>query len=222
MRGGTFALDILNLVYNATPITGIGDNAASSPLTSIKLALHSAYPGRSGNQSTSAVAYTNYAQASATRNSSGFEVSSDPTDPTVTLAALTSFPECGATGDVARFFTTGNGTKIFDIGVIGPFLGPFTATAADTITIPGLSGVSTGEMVVFLAVDGSSLPSGITEGTTYYVKTLSGNDITVSATLGGATLDIGAGDGVIYKSTPITIESGVTPQLSASTTIYGG
>ncbi len=125
------------------------------------------------------------------------------------------------------FFSTGEGasgaTKIWHRGVIGSRLGPFTATSADTITIPGLSGVSVSDRITFLSTNGSSLPTNVTEGTVYFVKTVSTNDITVSTTDGGATLDItAAGDGVAFKVTPLVITSSpsVTPQLSTSSTIY--
>lgn len=225
MKGGTFALDVLKLVYNATAIANIADNAASSPLTNLYLALHSADPGRSGSQSTSEVSYTGYARAAAARSDSVWTVSSDATDPKVSLAATQSFPACTDGTATAKFFSIGTAAsstgKILHRGVIGSFLGPFTAATSDTLTVPGLSGLSEGDQVIALSVDGSSLPTGMSAGTSYYVKTVSGDAITLSATSGGATLDItGTGDGVLYKSTPLAIVSGITPQLGTDTTVY--
>jgi hypothetical protein len=72
--------------------------------------------------------------------------------------------------------------------------------AADiTFTIPGHS-FSVDDRIVCHAVSGSTLPTGVTEGTIYWVKTVSGNDITISTTQGGATLDVTvAGDGIAFS-----------------------
>lgn len=48
-KGNTFELDFLKLVFNATAIANIADNAASSPLTSLYLALHTADPGEAAD-----------------------------------------------------------------------------------------------------------------------------------------------------------------------------
>src|SRR5262245_35265390 len=55
MAGGkanTFDNDLLKLIFNATPIANIADNAATSPLTNLYLSLHTADPGAGGNQTT--------------------------------------------------------------------------------------------------------------------------------------------------------------------------
>ena len=76
------------------------------------------------------------------------------------------------------------------------------------------------DRIAFLAVDGSALPTGISEGTVYFVLTVSGDAITISTTQGGSTLDITAsGDALAYRVTPISISAGVTPQLTTATAI---
>jgi hypothetical protein len=78
-------------------------------------------------------------------------------------------------------------------------------TAADAITIPGHTLV-VNDTVQFFALFGVALPTGITEGTTYFVKTVTGNDITISTTQGGATLDItAAGDGMCFKVSTLAV-----------------
>ena len=49
-KGNTFELDLLALIFNATAIANIADNAAASPLTSLYVALHTADPGEAGSQ----------------------------------------------------------------------------------------------------------------------------------------------------------------------------
>jgi hypothetical protein len=221
-KSRTLAGDLLKLLYKGTAIANVADNAASSPITNVQVALHSAWPGETDTQSTSEISYTGYGRVAVARGA-GWTV----TDDYVVPAATISFGACTAGSATAMFFSTGEGssgaTKIWHRGVIGSRLGPFVGATSDTITIPGLSGVSVSDRIVFLSTNGSSLPTGITEGTVYFVKTVSSNDITVSTTDGGATLDItAAGDGVAFKVTPLVITSApsVTPQLSTSSTIY--
>jgi hypothetical protein len=69
--------------------------------------------------------------------------------------------------------------------------------------------------VVFHAVSGSSLPTGITDGTIYFIKTVSGQTVTISTTQGGGTLDITAdGDGVCFKDVSLAVTNGITPQAA--------
>jgi hypothetical protein len=52
-KGATFDNDLLKLIFNATGIANIADNAASSPLTNLYVSLHTADPTSSGNQTSS-------------------------------------------------------------------------------------------------------------------------------------------------------------------------
>lgn len=119
-KSDTFENDNLKLWYNGTAIANLADNAASSPLTNLYLALHTADPGEAGNQSTSEAAYTGYARAPVARNSSGFTV----TGSTVTLTSAVSWPACSAGSATATHFSVGtasSGTgKILHSGAITP------------------------------------------------------------------------------------------------------
>jgi hypothetical protein len=81
----------------------------------------------------------------------------------------------------------------------------FTAIAAgDVLTVPGTSLV-VNDRVVILAIDGSALPTGLADETLYYVKTVTGNEVVLSLTQGGAAVDVtAAGAGIIKKVTPRT------------------
>lgn len=220
-KGTTASNDYLKLLYNATAIANIADNAASAPLTNLYASLHSAYPGVGGDQTTSEISYTGYARVAIARSGSGFTVTGSSVSP----VAQINFGQCTGGSATAMFCVFGTASsstgKLLHVGPIGAKLGPFTALAAgDLVTIPGLSGVAVDDRIAFFNGDPSGLPSGITEGTVYFVKTLSGNDITVSTTQGGAAVDItAAGDGLAWKITPIVISSGVTPGLGTGTTI---
>lgn len=220
-KGTTASNDYLKMLYQAAAIANIADNAASAPLTNIYAALHSAWPGVGGDQSTSEVSYTGYGRVAVARSGSGWAVTGNSVSP----VAQINFGQCTGGTATASFWSTGVGasgaTKMLHFGPIGTKLGPFTAIAAgDVITIPGLSGLAVDDRIAFFAGDPAGLPTGITEGTVYWVKTVSGNDITVSTTQGGAAVDItAAGDGLAWKITPIAISSGVTPGLGTGSTI---
>ena len=83
---------LLNLLLNATPWANMADNAASSPLTNIYLALHTADPGVGGTQSTSEATYTGYARIPVVRTSSGWTVAGSA----ATNAAALLFGACTA------------------------------------------------------------------------------------------------------------------------------
>ncbi len=221
MKSATFQNDVLKLIFQAVAIANIADNAAASPLTNLHVALHTADPGGAGTQSTSEISYTGYARIAVARTSGGWNVTGNVASP---VAAIQFGEMTAGTGGVATHFSVGvassGATKILRRGVLGSRLGPFTAAASDTITIPGLTGLAVDDRIIFQSVDGSSLPTGITEGTSYWVKTVSGDAVTISATQGGATLDITAvGDGIAYRSTPINVVVGVAPQLKTTSQI---
>lgn len=226
-KGNTFINDYLLLLFNNTNIANIGDATGlrgSTTAGSFYLGLHTADPGAGGSQTTSEAAYSGYGRQAVARSGSGFTV----TNQSVTLTSAVSFPAAPTNAtDVLMFWSVGtsvNGAgKVLYSGPIGTNLGVGTAVAAtDTITIPGLTGVSVGDRIAFLAPPGVTIPTGITSGTVYFVKTVSGNDVTISTTSGGSTLDItAAGQVLAFRVTPITTGGGiaVTPQLTTGTTI---
>lgn len=102
----------LQLIFNATPFTGIADNAVSSPNTYLYVSLHTADPGDSGNQSTSEVTYTSYARVAVLRTSAGWTVSGGSVTPFANIA----FPQgTGGSGTATHF---GVGTSASSGGVL--------------------------------------------------------------------------------------------------------
>jgi hypothetical protein len=107
--------DVLALLFNATGITNIADNTATSPLTNLYISLHTGDPGVSGNQTTSEVAYTGYARVAVARTSGGWTVSgSNPVQ--VAPVATISFPAGTAGSGTAAYF--GVGTASSGTGVL--------------------------------------------------------------------------------------------------------
>lgn len=105
--GNTFENDALKLIFNATAIANLADNAASSPATNIPLALHTADPGEAGTQSTSETAYTGYARVNVARTTGGWTVTANSVSP----VANATFGECTASaGSNLTHFSAGTGT----------------------------------------------------------------------------------------------------------------
>jgi hypothetical protein len=91
-KGDTFENDFLKLLFNATPIANIADNAAAAPLTSLEVSLHTADPGESGSQTTSETAYTGYARIPVARTAGGWTVTLNSVSPVANI----DFGECTA------------------------------------------------------------------------------------------------------------------------------
>lgn len=111
--GSTFANDLLKLIFQATAIANIADNAASSPLTALFVSLHTADPS-SGDQTTSEATYTSYARVSVARTSGGWTVASNLAE----NAALVTFPAAtGGTNTITYFaigtLTSGTGKILY-------------------------------------------------------------------------------------------------------------
>lgn len=92
-KGTTFDNDLLLLIFNATAIANIADNAASSPLTNLYLSLHTADPAGAA-QNTNETSYTNYLRIAVARTSGGWTVATN----TAKNTALAQFAQCGASG----------------------------------------------------------------------------------------------------------------------------
>lgn len=134
-KANTFETDILALVFNATPIAGLADNAASSPVTNLYVSLHTADPGEAGDQTTNEAAYTSYARVAVVRTSSGWTVSGN----SVTNAASVSFPQC--TGGSSTVTHVGVGTAASGAGKL-MYKGPLTASLAVSLGIQPLFAAS--------------------------------------------------------------------------------
>lgn len=102
--------NLLKLLFNATAFANIADNAASSPLTNLFVALHTADPyasNEAGKQTVSECAYTSYARVAVARTSGGFTVTGSSVSPAATI----SFPACTGGTETATHFSIGVATS---------------------------------------------------------------------------------------------------------------
>lgn len=206
---------LADLFFINTDAANIGDATGlrgSSTPGSFYFSLHTAFPGLAGNQTSSEAAYTSYARVAVARSGSGFARSGIIISPVSHI----EFPKCtGGSAESSYFAGIGSASSgsgnLFAIAGLGPDPIPFYgADTGDSVVAPALTGQTpswaVNDRVVCYALTGAaSLPTGITEGTIYFVKTISGSALTLSATAGGATLSItGDGSGLIQKLVGVT------------------
>lgn len=102
-KGNTFENDWMKLIFQATAIANIADNAAAAPLTNLYVSLHTADPGEAGSQTTSECAYTSYARVAVARTSGGWTVTNNSVSP----AANIDFPQATGGSETVTHFVVG-------------------------------------------------------------------------------------------------------------------
>jgi hypothetical protein len=107
-KGNTFENDLLKLIFNATAIANIADNAATSPLTNLYVSLHTADVGEDGTQETSEATYTSYARVAVARTTGGWVAAT--AGATDNVAAIT-FPECTGGSNTITHFAVGTASS---------------------------------------------------------------------------------------------------------------
>jgi hypothetical protein len=119
-KGNTFENDLLKLIFNATAIANMADNAGSSPLTNLYVSLHTGDPGEAGSQTTNEATYTGYARVAVARTSGGWTVTNNSVSP----AAAIEFPACTAGSNTVTHFAVGTAVsgagKLLYSGTVTP------------------------------------------------------------------------------------------------------
>lgn len=106
-KSNAFENDLLELIFNATAIPNLADNAASSPLTNLYVSLHTADPGEAGNQSTSEATYTSYARVAVARTSGGWTVTNNSVSPVANI----DFPAATGGSETITYFGVGSASS---------------------------------------------------------------------------------------------------------------
>jgi len=116
--GNTFENDLLKLIFNATAIANLADNAAASPETDIGFALHTGDPGEAGTQLTSEAAYTSYARVDVTRSAGALPATNNSCSP----AADIEFPVATGGSETITHFSAGKASSDYLIisGTVTP------------------------------------------------------------------------------------------------------
>lgn len=136
-KSDAFETDLLELVFNAVGIPNIADNTVTDPAATLTIALHTADPGETGDQSTSEAGYTSYVRQTVPRTAGGWNVGTG----TVSPIADIDFPQAtGGTETITHFsIGTGVGNAMLYSGTVTPSIAVTTGvtprlTNASTVT----------------------------------------------------------------------------------------
>jgi hypothetical protein len=116
---------ILALIYNATAWANIADNAASSPITNIYIALATASGAVSDTMSTNEATYTNYVRQAVARTTGGWTA---PSGSSTSNVAQITYPQCGVTGNTITSAKTGVATGASAVLHYGDLNAPITVS----------------------------------------------------------------------------------------------
>lgn len=224
MKSTQWANDLLLLLYNNVDAALIGDAGGlqhSGAAGSLYLSLHTADPGAGGDQTTHEVAYTSYVRKGVARDNTHWTVAAGQ----AVNALTTAWAACTGSSATATHVgigtaSSGAGKLLYSQPLIAAYFDGLGKTATNIITAPGHTLV-VNDTVQVVAPVGGTLPSGLAASTTYFVRTVSGGDLTLSTTLGGSTLALGSdGTVLIGKIAALSIASGITPQVSPSGIVH--
>ena len=198
-------------------LTDAGINAALDATGVTHVGVHTAYPGGSGaNEATGgSPAYARKATTPSAAASRQKQLV--PSTVTFDLAA----------GTVAKWFvgwtasTAGSSRVLAPVGNTIQAVG--TVAASDDLILSKGHGLTASKRVVFLPIANESLPTGITEGTDYYVLAsgLTTDAFQISATDGGTAINFTTnGEMAIFDMVPDTSASQF--QLQCTSLIVDG
>jgi len=182
------------------PYVNDGRNIMLDALTAVAVfaSVHTADPTAGSNEVTGgSPAYARKAVTFAAAASGA--AAANGTDPVWDIAAGTTCVAIGYWSAVSA--GTFYGWSPLNGGTVFPF---YAANSGDLFTTDA-HGYSNGDQVYVHAVSGSSLPTGIAEGTRYYIISVSGDTYQLSTTSGGSAIAISTdGAGMIQKVVPET------------------
>ena len=124
-KGTNTCNNILALIYNATPWANVADNASSSPITTIQIALATASYLASSTMSSNETVYTNYVRKTLARSTGGFTA---PSSGATSNAADVEFAQCGVTGATITSGATGKTTGASDVFHYGDLNSPIAVS----------------------------------------------------------------------------------------------
>jgi hypothetical protein len=239
-----FAADLLKFILNSTDLTNnsasLHDGTALDLMTTpnavqtLYLSLHTAYPGAGGSQTTSEVTvgqyqfYTRKAVSRGTPAANGTEwglVSALASN--LNTITWDNTPGSGSGGTTATHIGVGR-----DASGAGALLASFplvssgaafkvayctTVSASHVFTCVGHGYINSTPLQGYgLYVGlGNSPPTGVTQGTTYYVENLSANTFRLHTLSGlGSELSVSSLGGLlVIQAAPLVIASGFTPTI---------
>lgn len=175
--------------------------------------LHTAYSATGANE----VAGGTYARVAVTFGAPSGEVMSLTGTPyTLNVPASTTVAYVG-------FWSASSGGTfggMFPAGSASAFA--FAAPSSTSVLLAPGSGYTSNQQVTVFATGGSTLPTGLTAGTIYFVKSPSGDSFQLSATTGpGAAITLSSdGSGIVQGIAPEVFGSAGTFTLTSGSVIF--
>ena len=175
------------------------------------VSLHTAYSATGANEVTGgspAYARQSLTWGSASGEAISISGSYNLNVPASTTVEFIGFWDAASSGNFAGMAPAGN-------AVAYAFAAP---SSTSTLLAPG-SGYASNQQVVVFNTGGSALPSGLSAGTIYFVKSPSSDSFQLSATTGpGTAITLsGDGSGIVQAITPETFGSQGTFTVSSGT-----
>ncbi len=124
-KGTVTCNNILALLYNATAWANIADNASSSPISAIKMALATGSYSGASTMSSNEATYTNYTRQDVSRTTGGW---TSPSGGATSNAAAIEFPQCGVTGNTITSACTGKAAGASDVFHYGDLNSPIAVS----------------------------------------------------------------------------------------------
>jgi hypothetical protein len=142
-KTNTWETDLLNLLFNNTAVTLVGDASGLQPsgvAGSLYVSLHTSNPGEGGNQTSFESGYTSYARVAVARTAGGWTVGLG----TVSNTAPVTFPVCSGGSSTVTYFglgtdASGAGKLLYTAQMVAPLVvtagvTPFFSTGDLTVT----------------------------------------------------------------------------------------
>lgn len=162
--------------------------------------------------------YTSYARVAVTNNTTNFPSANPKLNGTAVAFPQATAAQAGQIKGLG-WYTAASGGTLRAVSRLCDQLRPMAVGLAtgDIIYCDAAHGWSADQPVIVWAPAGVTLPAGLSADTEYYVKSPSGNSLQLSATAGGAAIDITANGGMyIARSRFTTVNNGDTPSVAAS------
>lgn len=144
----------------------------------------------------------------------------------ISNSGVINFPQSGATSapvtiiafGIHDALTVGNLLNVVFIDGKTPIVADYDGSVANQLTAPA-HGFVANQQVRLEAIPGAStLPTGLSENTTYFVVNQTTDDFKLSATSGGGAITLsGNGGALVIPLTPVTINPNDTPQVAQAT-----
>jgi hypothetical protein len=213
-----YADNLFKLFNTNIAYAGIGDAPGLQPSASpgdLYISLHTGDPGLTGSQLVNEASYTGYGRVAVARSAAGWTVSTNQ----VTNFANITFNPCSGGSSLVTWFglgtdSAGAGQLLYAFPLIQTYYEFYGDSATDKLF--NLSGLAANTPIQVVTNPGGTLPSALSQGTTYFVKTTSADGFTVSATAGGLLIPlVTTGFGMLGQESSLAVSPGITPQFLA-------